>query len=259
MDPEKIVMAVITAVVTAVPVLWKMWHDKKKTKEAAEERLESDTVRLTKQLEVVADRLAKEYTRSLEEREQKEKEDRQLSAQKSSVEFLVAVNREITHKTRRIVINFNAMRSYVIHFSNGTVTEANLHLLKVTFLHESVMDWTDRRVDLVSKSFKEANIPDMFLSPMFRLIKEGEFYLKDVNTLDVTNANSRDYHDWLRAYHVGSVLWLPIRTNEGKMVAVLVVHWPVPTDLAGTIIAKIKDVNRMIEQVYDEFKPHEPH
>lgn len=275
MDWGNVLTSIITAVTLLVPAWWKWNHEKKKDKDAATKlasevkhaadkfaydtatQIQNDFKKLVEKLEESTNRLVAITEKQFLDKEHREKEEKQRQLEKSSVEYLIKVDREISHKTKRIVFYYQAMRSYVIHFSDGSVTEANLHLLKITFLHESLVDWSEKRVDSVAKLFKETHIPDMFLSPMYRLIKEGEYYLKDVESLDIKNAHARDYYDWLTAYNVKSSLWIPIRTNEGKIVAVLVAHWPVKTDWPGTVLAKIRDVNRLIEQVYDEFKPHE--
>lgn len=218
MDWEKILYGLGTASLPVITILIKMWVDKVKAKQEAKK---------------VAARIETE----------------------SSTEFIINVNREITHETKKIRDRHEAMRVYVIHFSNGTVTEANLHLLKITFMHEVVVDWTERRIEAVSKFFKEAHMPEMFLSSMNNLVRTGEFYLKDRETLNMKDVHTKDYHDWLKAYGVMSTLWLPIRSDTGKLLAVLVCHWPAKTDLDGTVIAKIKDINRTIESIYDRYKP----
>lgn len=169
------------------------------------------------------------------------------SKNKHSLEFLNQVDRDVMHETKKIRDRHQAMRVYVMHFSNGTVTEAGLSLTKVTFKSEILIDW---QVEPISKNFQEHPMPEMFFSPMSHVIRAGMHYVKSREGLETHDANLRDYYDWLRAYKVNSVMWLPVKKN-GKIVAILVSHWPAQTDLDGAVIAKIKDINRNIETIYN--------
>jgi hypothetical protein len=193
--------------------------------------------------DVIKDITAKRAARKLATVHAAEIEDK---SNKHSLEYLNEINRQVTHETKKIRDRHQSMRVYVIHFSNGTVTEAGLSLMKVTFKHEVVIDW---QVEPVSRHFQEYPMPEMFLSSMTSVIRTGQYYLKNRNDLNVNDANHRDYFDWLKAYKVNSCMWLPIKKN-GKIAAILVAHWPATTDLDGSVIAKIKDINRNIEGIY---------
>lgn len=187
----------------------------------------------------------------LKEKEQKEIAEKERHAKISSVEFNNELNRDVTHETRKIRDRYQAMRVYVIHFSNGTVTEANLHLQKISFKHEVVIDWQDQRVEALSRGWQEEHMPDMFLQPMARIIRgDGEYYLRDRETLDLKDAHCRDYYYWLKAYKVFSTRWLAIRNSDRKIIAILVSDWPATTDLDETVLTKIDEIKRTIEGIY---------
>lgn len=193
--------------------------------------------------DLIKDQLAKKAAKKLAKVHAHELDDKNT---KHSIEFLNEVNREVTHEIKKIRDRYHVMRGYVIHFSNGTVTEAGLSLMKITMKHEVVVDW---QVEPISKNFQEYPMPEMFLSAMTHVIRAGQYYLKSRDLLNINDANNRDYHDWLKAYKVNSTMWLPIK-KHGKIAAILVCHWPANTDLDGSIIAKIKDINRNIETIY---------
>lgn len=166
-----------------------------------------------------------------------------------SPQFVLDIGREIKHEARKIRDRHAAMRVFVIHFSNGTITETGFPLFKITFDHEVVLDY-GVQVERISQNFQEITMPDMFTSPMTITFKIGEFYLKDIEDLNINDTHQRDYYDWLKAYGVGSVMWLLIK-KKGKPAAILVSQWPRQTDLEGTIIARIKDIKRNIEKIYE--------
>ena len=181
---------------------------------------------------------------------EKRKENRLKAASRNnhSPELSIDISREVKHEARKIRDRHQAMRVFVIHFSNGTVNEMGLPLLKISFMHEVVLDY-QVQVERISNMFQEVLLPDMFTLPMSAVFKTGEFYLKDIEELSKTNIHQVDYYNWLKAYGVGSSMWLAIY-KKGRPAAILVCQWPRPTDLDGTIIARIKDIKRNIEKIY---------
>jgi hypothetical protein len=167
-------------------------------------------------------------------------------------QFTIDISRDVKHEARKIRDRHQAMRVFVIQFSNGVIAETGLPLLKITFTNEVVLDY-GVQVEPISHNFKEVHMPEMFSSPINIVFKTGEFYLKNVDDLDQKDTNQRDYYYWLKTYGVGSVMWLAIHKN-GKPAAILVCQWPRPTDLDGTIIARIKDIKRNIEKIYETIK-----
>lgn len=167
----------------------------------------------------------------------------------SSIEKIQEIDRQIRHAERRIKYEFQAMRMYVIHFSNGTITEAGVHLLKITFKHEVVINY---QVEPVSKSFQEIPMPEMFVQPFVHVVRTGKYHLKSIDELDLNDPNCKEYHDWLQAYRVRSTLWLSLVNRVGKMIAVLVMHFPANSRLSDSDILKIKDMKKDIEEIYNQ-------
>lgn len=199
-----------------------------------------------------AEKSRKEIAEHLKEKEQKELAEKSKIEEKKSVEFTEELNRIVTHENKKIRDRYQAVRVYIIHFTNGTVTEANLHLVKLSFKHEVVVDWLDHRIEALSKDWQEAHMPDMFLSPMRQVMTTGKYYLRDREKLNQNEVNSRAFYFWLKAHKIMSTRWLAIRNGKRRVVAVLVSDWPASTDLDDTIKAHIDDIRRNIEGIYKD-------
>lgn len=175
------------------------------------------------------------------------KNELENNSTKHSLEFLEKIDREVKHEIRKIRDRHQAMRVYVMMFSNGTVThEIGLPLVKITFMHEILLDW---QVEPIQAHFQEYPMPQMFASAFRHVVQIGQYYLKNRDELNLNDPAQREYNDWLKAYKVNSTMWIPIRKN-GNIAAILVSHWPAQTDLDGAIIAKIKDICRDVETIY---------
>jgi hypothetical protein len=170
----------------------------------------------------------------------------------SSVETFSEVNRLVKHEERKMMIACNRiMRIHVMHFSNGTETDAGLHLLKLTFVHEIVQNWS---VEPIAQNFQELPIPDMFLRPVSAVIRTGQYYLKRRSDLDPTEVNDSSLATWLGAYNpeIKSMLWIPINSKFGKPVAILCMYFPAEEAVDDKIIIRLKDMNHEIEKIYQE-------
>lgn len=182
----------------------------------------------------------------------KERQEAQKKAKYKNThtpEKVAEIKRLVLHETRKIRDRFQAMRCYVIQLSNGSSFESGLPQFKITFMHEAYIGWGQHPVKPASTYFQGVDMPPMFNVPMAVTFRVGEYYLKNKNTLDLMNENQRDYFHWLDSHGVGSSMWLAIYKN-GKPAAIMVIHWPQPTDLKGTLISDIKDIKRNIEKVY---------
>lgn len=174
--------------------------------------------------------------------------DKAAKANNASIESIQETDRQIRHAERRIKYEFQAMRMYVIHFSNGTITEAGVHLLKITFKHEVLINY---QVEPVAKYFQEVPMPEMLITPFVNVVRAGMYHLKSIDDLDVSDQHCKEYHDWLQGYKVRSVLWLSLTNKAGKLMAVLVMHFPANSRLSDSDIQKIKDMKKDIEEIYN--------
>lgn len=166
----------------------------------------------------------------------------------SSIENIQETDRQVRHAERKIKYEFHAMRMFIIHFSNGTITEAGVHLFKITFKHEVLVNY---QVEPVSKYFQEIPMPEMFVQPFVHVVRSGMYHLKNVDELDLNDPHCKEYQDWLKAYHVRSTLWIALNDRSGKMMAVMVMHFPANSRLTGEDIIKIKDMKKDIEEIYN--------
>jgi hypothetical protein len=203
-------------------------------------KAEEQSARLKEELAEAALKLAEETARQ-------QAREKAAQAEKSGIEINERIDREIRHAIIKIRNEYHFQRAYVVHFSNGVVTEAGIHLMKIT-LKSEVLERYD--VEPVAKYFNEAPIPEMFKSPMTLVLAGAEYYLKDIETIQRTDPARADYYDWLCAYKVRSTLWVPIRSRSGKIVAILVLHWFATTQWSPSELAKIKDMKREIEGIY---------
>lgn len=169
----------------------------------------------------------------------------------SSIEYIQDIERQVRHAERKIKYYCHAMRMYIIHFSNGTITEAGLSLLKITFRHEVLVDYM---VEPVSRYFQETHMPEMFVNAFTEVVRTGSYHLKSIDDLNLNDPHLKQYHDWLEAYKVRSTLWLSLKSKSGKMIAVLVMHFPANSRLSDVEISKIKDMKTEIEEIYEKLK-----
>jgi hypothetical protein len=143
------------------------------------------------------------------------------------------------------------MRIHTVHFSNGTETDAGLHLLKLTFLHEIVQNY---QVEPIAQYFQEHTIPDKFLRPVSTVIRAGQYYMRRRSDLDMKDVNDVSLATWLEAYNptIKSMLWLAIRNRGGKTVAILCMYFPVEEAINQQQIIRLQDMNQEIERIYHE-------
>jgi hypothetical protein len=73
----------------------------------------------------------------------------------------------------------------------------------------------------------------------------------DVGLMDKSDPSRIDYFNWLSAYKVKSVLWIPLRSSEGRVIAIMVAHWFATTHFDEKDISKIRDMKNDIEAIYD--------
>jgi hypothetical protein len=221
-------------------LLVRMANDARLLAEEQRTKAEQDAASLRKELAVAAQSLAEETARQLTR-------DKAQAAERSGIELNERIDREIRHSIIKIRNEYHFQRAYVIHFSNGVVTEAGIHLMKIT-LKSEVLERYD--VEPVAKYFNETPIPEMFKSPMTLVLAGADYYLKDIETIQRTDPARSDYYNWLCAYKVKSTLWIPIRSRSGKIVAILVLHWYASTQWSPSELTKIKDMKREIESIY---------
>lgn len=183
---------------------------------------------------------------------QKKEAEQEQKNQVASVENFTEVTRLIRHEMRKMMIDCpKIMRIHTIHFSNGTETDAGLHLLKLTFLHEIVINYN---VEPIAHYFHERMIPDMFLRPVSLVIRTGQYYLKRKEELNPEDVNDIALANWLTSYNpeTKSMLWIAIRNTSGKVVAILAMYFPAPEAVSDQAIIRLQNLNQEIEKIYYE-------
>jgi hypothetical protein len=267
-DPD-VIKDIVYGIILAAGLWFKSWKDRKNTKkdnealrlqmleaalklaETHKEQLEKDAKQLRDELTDAAKKLAEQAERQLQEKLRLEAEEKKAREARTGIEVNERMDREVRHAEQKILNEYKAQRMYIIHFSNGVVTEAGIHLMKITFESEIVERYD---VEKIARFFKEKPIPEMFKSPV-RLSLAGEYhYIPDVEAMEHADPNRMDYFNWLSAYRVKSVLWIPLRNNSGKVVAIMVSHWFARTHFDERDIAKIKDMKNDIEGIYDAIR-----
>lgn len=178
------------------------------------------------------------------------------------IESIEKVRNEVSHEEKKILYRFGAMRMYVIHFTNGTETDAGLPLIKISFHHEVLEDYY---VEPIAKHFRiEQTLPEMFISPVKHVVRTGRFFLEQVdeakahlikeleeNPTNVENQQRLEHCNWLLGYKIKCVLWLALRNKSGKIVAIQVMHFPSGRAIDTTDIPKIVDMKKSIEDIYN--------
>lgn len=171
------------------------------------------------------------------------------AAAKSGIEFSNIIDKDVKHIEHKIMHVYTPMRIFVIHFRNGIHTDAGLSLHKMTIRHEiQILDSVSR----ISENYQDTPVPDMFYSMITRVRTEGHYYLDDREDLLKDVGKNQLLYDWLTIYEAKSMLGVEIKNGKsGKIVAILVLHFPVPRTLNRIDIVKIKEFKRVIESIYD--------
>lgn len=217
--------------------------DKKTAAEVVRVSLDEKMEAFNKAIAEAMERLSKEHARYIQEK-----------AERSGAEISTQIDRNVRHAAGKILSQYKAQRTFVIHFSNGTVTDAGIHLVKLTFKSEVLESF---HVEPLAKYFNEIPVHDMFKSPMTLVFSGLNYYVEDVEKLSRMDQAREDYYDWLTAYKVRSVLWMPIRGRNDRVVAIFVMHWFATTSFSKSDISKMSDMKREIERIYEEARARE--
>lgn len=182
----------------------------------------------------------------------KQAQEKAKKASNSGIEFLEEINREVKHAERKILHNFGAIRVFVMHFSNGTFTEAGLSLFKITFKHEVVKRYD---VEPMETNFQETPMPDMFARAVLGVVRSGEYFIVR-DALNLEDPQEKRLHSWLAAYNpeVKSVYWLELRNKSNKIVAILCMHFNLANALHDSDKERIKDIRTEIERIYHKLQ-----
>jgi hypothetical protein len=194
----------------------------------------------------------------------RKRKEQAAKANNHSIDSIEEVRNKVSHEEKKILYSFGGMRMFVIHYTNGTETEAGMPLFKVSFHHEVLEDYY---VEPIAKHFKtERPIPEMLISPVKHLMHSGRFFIESVEDLkrqieldlveDPTNIDNQqrlEHCDWLLSYKVKCVLWLAIKNKNGKKVAIQVIHWPAARAINKADIPKIEDMKKSVEDVYNKY------
>lgn len=171
-------------------------------------------------------------------------------AGKTGIEVIHEIDKAVKHEERKIKFTYHAHRCFIIHFSNGTFTDAGLSLFKITIKHEVLEGYY---VEPIAHNFQEIPLPDMFVKPVSNVVKYGQYYMKDKTQLDTKDPNDKILSDWLGAYQpeIKSMLWVELKNASNKIVAIFCMHFPIANAVTDTDIIKIKDMKRSIEHIYN--------
>lgn len=191
-----------------------------------------------------------------------ERRQRRNKTHDGEIIVIERIHEEVVKHEHRIREYCRAMRMYVMHFSNGTFTEAGLPLAKVTFKHEILEGYY---VEPIQMYFQEQPMPEMFFEPIKAIRESDVYYLKDVDDLllevkngtddkDYNKTSRKEYFDWLIRYRVKATLWLALKGKDGKTKSILVCHFPHAHPLNDADIAGIKDMKKKIEQAYHPYE-----
>jgi hypothetical protein len=178
----------------------------------------------------------------IKRREKKKEESVKV---KSGIEFINAVDLSVKHAENNMFKEYNFLRSFVIHFSNGEFSDARLSLIKMTIKHEVV---GNRTVKKLTDHYQGKPIPEMFDSMIRRVIFEGHYYIEDRESI---KANLPLYQ-WMEIYDTSSMLCVEIRDSTSrKIVAILVMQWRIKNGINKEQIPQIKEDKKSIEDIYD--------
>lgn len=193
-----------------------------------------------------AQRHAKEKIEA-EIKAEREKAERE---RKSKKEFTDTIDRDVRHIETRFLAPYRPMRVFVFHFSDGTQTEAGLHLHKLTVRHEIRESQT---VIPLTDTHYLRPVPEFMRSIFNRVRHGGSYYLKDRDALALKDSNefNVDLFNWLVHYGVRS-MYLTELWKHGEFAAILVLQFPTVNTLRQDDIVSINEEKKNIERIYEE-------
>jgi hypothetical protein len=164
---------------------------------------------------------------------------------KHGFEYVEHINFQVKHVENGMFKEYMFMRSFVIHFTNGELTEARLPLVKMTIKHEVPGNRTVRKI---TDNYQGKPLPEMFHSMFKRLIFEGHCYISDREEIK----HNTPLYEWMEVYDIGSMLFVEIRnSSSGRIVAILVMQWRIKDGINSKQIPQIKEDKKAIEDIYD--------
>lgn len=189
---------------------------------------------------------ARKIARQRMEEEQKQ----QARERKASYEFTNEIDRKVKHVLTGFLSALRPLRTFVIHFHNGTYTDAGVSLPKMTILHEIKERYS---VLPIADTHQEIPVPE-FMKPAFNRVRMLDtYYIKDRD--EVGRSESSDYNppfnQWLIYYDVRSMYLTAIHDNRtGRVVACLVLQFRSTHTLNEQDIVEINEQKKRIEAIY---------
>lgn len=179
-------------------------------------------------------------------KENKEKREKAKKRQRSGVEFTSEVHLKVKDEENKIMRAFRPCRMFVYHFHNGEVSEAGLHLFKITIRHEVV---EISSVQYMTDHYQGKPIPEMFYQIIKDTFTDHYHFVAGVESIQEENPPLRDF---MVAWDIGSMLFLGLANKSGKVDSVLAMHWPRPNAVNHKQILQLRIAKNSIERIYQD-------
>lgn len=177
----------------------------------------------------------------------KGKKKAKAKANAVGLENNMEIDRQVRHVEVKFIHAMKPIRIFVMHFHNGTFTDAGVSLQKLVIKHELI---PNRNTMPMSATHHSVAIPDFLQPTLSNISFYGESMLNDRE--DVVKKNP-DFYNWLRYYDVVSQYCTAVRSNvTKKIVAVLVLQFDRVHPLLEDDLIHINEQKKRIEDIYDK-------
>jgi hypothetical protein len=117
-------------------------------------------------------------------------------AERSGLENVNLIDRQVKHVLKGMLIRYMPIRVFVMHFHNGTFTEAGLSLQRLTIKHEVRSSY---RVMQIETTHQEQPVPEFLYTLISRVRMFGFYALQDTNDL---LQEQLPFKEWLEYYEL---------------------------------------------------------
>lgn len=195
-------------------------------------------------------------TRWIEKKVEKAKRgrDEKEKIEKSGLEFTSLLDAKVKNYENELMKTYRPCRMFVLHFFNGEVTFAGLHLLKWAIKHEIVQG---PHIRYMNQHFQREPVPEMF-NESLKNVFEHSYHVDNYTGL----LENPPFQELMDSWHFKSMLFIGLKTIGTQVPSsILVMQWSGEFPLQRNDILEIRssDSKRWIEKIYEAKSIRELH
>lgn len=184
------------------------------------------------------------WIKSFVEKQKKKKEETALK-ERSGYEFTNLIDAKVKNHENDLMKIYRPCRMFILHFFNGEVTFAGLHLLKFAVKHEITQG---PHIRYMNPHFQREPVPE-FLSESLRNVFEKGYHFDNYKDL----GENPPFQEWMESWNFNSILFIGLRSNNSSVPeSILVMQWQGDFPLQRNDILHIRasDSKHNTEKIY---------